>query len=118
MAAVFIENLRVDTVIGICEWELQEEQPLFFDIHMESNIDVFANSDNIENAVDYAVVAEQLVEWVKQDKNKLLESMVIGLADYLLQAHSAIDAIEIKVRKPRAIAAADSAGIVYKKIRV
>ena len=117
MATIFIENLRVDTIIGICEWELDAEQPLYFDVEMEADIAPAAATDSIDQALDYAAVAEYLTHWVKQDNNKLLESMIVGLADNLMGKFKNIAALTLAVRKPQAIDAADAVGIRIRRER-
>ena len=55
MANILIEDLAVDTVIGLCEWEKHVEQRLFFDIDMQVDISDAARDDNLEACVDYAL---------------------------------------------------------------
>ncbi|HCX26154.1 MAG TPA: dihydroneopterin aldolase, partial [Cellvibrionales bacterium] len=48
MATVFIEDLKVDTVIGLCEWEKHVKQTLHFDIDMQVDISGASSGDNID----------------------------------------------------------------------
>ncbi len=113
MATIFIENLCIETIIGVCDWEQEKKQPLFFDIEMETDINDVARTDNIEQALNYAEVAFFVSQYVKDDNNKLLESMVAGLAKELLNKFALIDSLSISVRKPLAIDEADYAGMHY-----
>ena len=117
MATVFIENLRVETLIGLCDWERKAQQVLFFDIAMEVDVAAAAASDDLQGTVDYAAVAEQLQAFVKASDCLLLERLLQLLLDYLLAQHTAIDTLTLTVRKPQAIAAADCAGLVLSKRR-
>ncbi|NNC55412.1 MAG: FolB domain-containing protein, partial [Pseudomonadales bacterium] len=58
MATIFIENLCVETLIGIHDWERKVPQALYFDIDVEADISAVANSDAIADALDYAAMAE------------------------------------------------------------
>lgn len=113
MATVFVYDLRVDTVIGICEWELNVEQPLHFDIEMEADIFPAAKTDSIEKALDYAAVAELLEAYVKAHNGKLLETLMIDLMRYLFAEFKSINALSITVRKPQAINNAACAGLNF-----
>jgi len=117
MATVFIESLRVDTVIGLCDWEKHVEQSLYFDIAMETDIASAAKVDDLSKSVDYAAVALQVETFVRQSDCLLLETLVQQLLDFLLAEHGAIAKLTITVRKPQAIAKATCAGITASKIR-
>lgn len=113
MATIFIERLRVETLIGICDWEREVPQELLFDISMECDIAAAAKSDAIADALDYAAVAEQVTGFVQDSKRLLLEPLLAELAADLLAQFSQIESLTVTVRKPQAIAAADCAGIRY-----
>lgn len=110
-ATVFIENLRVDTIIGICDWELEKEQPLFFDVSAEVDCHNVSSSDSIDHALDYAQLAVKLSAFVKENELKLLEPLLKALAQFLLQEFELIDTLDLSVRKPGAIEQANCAGI-------
>ena len=95
MATVFIENLRVETLIGLCDWERKAQQVLFFDIAMEVDVAAAAASDDLQGTVDYAAVAEQLQAFVKASDCLLLERLLQLLLDYLLAQHTAIDTLTL-----------------------
>ena len=60
MAIISIKTLKVDGIIGIYEHELNQTQPLIFDVDMVSDINQAARSDLIEHALDYASVASRI----------------------------------------------------------
>lgn len=113
MATVSVKNLQVDTIIGIYSHELNTPQPLFFDIDMQTNITAAAQSDNIVDALDYALVATRLQTLVTQSQKQLLEGLVVDLCKQLLEEFSAIEKLTLTVRKPNAIAKADCAQLTY-----
>ncbi|NNC54632.1 MAG: dihydroneopterin aldolase [Pseudomonadales bacterium] len=117
MATIFIQALKVETLIGICDWEREVPQQLLFDIHMDADTSAAAESDNIDDALDYAAVAEQTTHFVQASTRLLLEPLLHDLAQHLLKNFTAIDAITLTVRKPQAIAAADCAGVTLQVAR-
>ena len=117
MATVFIEDLKVDTLIGICDWEQTVEQTLHFDVAMDLCIDAATKNDDLTKAVDYAAVSEQVTAFVVSQKGKLLETLVDGLLGHIMDSHPALDRLQITVRKPQAIPAAACAGITASRSR-
>ncbi|MGB5325468.1 MAG: dihydroneopterin aldolase [Pseudomonadales bacterium] len=117
MATVFIERLCVETIIGICDWEREVPQQLFFDLHAESDISAAAASDAIEDALDYAAIADAIETFVQASPRLLLEALLEDLAQHLMENFAAVNSLQITVRKPQAIAAADCAGITYRVAR-
>ena len=111
MATIFVEGLRVETIIGICDWEREVQQLLVFDIAMQADIGAVAKSDNIVDALDYAQVAAQTTEFVQASPRLLLESLLGDLGEHLLQQFPAVQSLTLSVRKPQAIADAACAGI-------
>ncbi len=111
MANILIEDLAVDTVIGLCEWEKHTEQRLFFDIDMQVDISDAARGDNLEASVDYACVAQQVNDFTQAQQCLLLETLIERLLQYLLDQHPAIQDLTITIRKPLAIQAAHCAAI-------
>lgn len=117
MALVSIKNLHVDTTIGIYEHEQEKPQPLFFDLDMHADIKAAAKNDSISDALDYAVVAEHIETLVKANQKKLLESLIVYIADQLLENFPNIEKLTLTVRKPNALDAADCSQIVYEASR-
>jgi dihydroneopterin aldolase len=72
MDKVLIEGLRVNAVIGVFEWERQIEQPVLIDLVMTVDTRAAAISDDIQDAVNYALVAEQVADLTKSLKPQLL----------------------------------------------
>ena len=111
MDKVLIEGLRVNAVIGIFEWERQIEQPVLIDLVMTVDTRIAAMSDDIQDAVNYALVAEQVTELTRSLKPQLLETLANKLAEMVLNHFSTVQAVQIKVKKPLAVKSAQAVGI-------
>ena len=72
MDRVFIENLTVETVIGIFEWEREIKQAVSLDLEMDFDIRAAAESDSIEDTLDYKAVAKRLIRFVEQSEFQLV----------------------------------------------
>ena len=56
MDKVFINNLEVEGIIGIFQWEREVRQLISIDIEMDFNNKKAAKSDQIEDALNYKLV--------------------------------------------------------------
>lgn len=111
MDKVLIEGLRVNAVIGVFEWERQIEQPVLIDLVMSVDTRAAALSDDIQDAVNYALVAEQAAELTKSLKPQLLETLANKMAEMILNNFSTVQTVQVKVKKPLAVKGAQAVGI-------
>ena len=99
MDHVFIEDLRVETVIGLHDWERGLRQPLLLSAEMGFDNRKPAASGAIAQTFDYSVVAAALREWAAQWHGELLEQFAeAGCA--MLAERFAARAIDFSVAKP------------------
>ncbi len=111
MDKVLIEGLRVNAVIGVFEWERQIEQPVLIDLVMSVDTRAAALSDDIQDAVNYALVAEQVAELTKSLKPQLIETLANKMAEMILNNFSTVQSVQVKVKKPLAVKGAQAVGI-------
>ena len=63
MDKVFINNLEVEAVIGIFQWEREVRQLICVDIEMDFDNKTAAKSDDIKDALNYkATIFKQITE--------------------------------------------------------
>ena len=60
-----IEQLQVDTVIGVYERERGIRQVVFIDIELTTDINKPAASDNITDAIDYRAISDRITDFVR-----------------------------------------------------
>ena len=56
MDKVFINNLEVEAVIGIFQWEREVRQLISVDIEMDFDNKTAAKSDDIKDALNYKLI--------------------------------------------------------------
>ena len=107
---VFIEALKVDTVIGVYDWEKTIQQTLQFDIEMYTDISQAAKIDDLSKTVDYAVVSEDVVALAKVNQAELIETVAEKVAEKILQDYP-VAHCKITLRKLGAVASTTSVGV-------
>lgn len=107
---VFVKGLKVEAVIGVYEWERAITQPLLIDIVMETDTRKASISDDVNDALNYKAVCDDVSAWCQNIKAKLLEHLAGEIADKLL-AKYACHQVTLSVAKPTAITQADAVGV-------
>ncbi len=75
MDRVFIEDLNVQTVIGIYDWEREIKQVVSLDLEMEFNITRAAETDSIDDTLDYKAVSKRLIRFIEDSEFQLVEAL-------------------------------------------
>ena len=84
MDKVLIRQLRIDTVIGVYEWEKKIQQSLFLDLDMAWDIKAAAATDDYQYALCYETVSNRLTQLITERPIELIETVTKRVAEYLL----------------------------------
>ncbi len=114
MDVVFIQELKVDTVIGVRDWERQVRQTLVLDLELGCDAARAAATDAVEDAVDYDAVRRHAADWVANAGCQLVETVAEGLAAELQSAFG-VPWLRLRVTKPGAIPGARAVGVTIER---
>ena len=114
MDIVFITALEVDTVIGVYEHERNITQKLTIDLELTCDVQTAGMSDDVNDALDYDAVSKRTRAFGSDTSYFLVEAFAEQLANILL-AEFAINHIKLTVRKPGAVEAAASVGVIIER---
>ncbi|RZO95728.1 MAG: dihydroneopterin aldolase [Gammaproteobacteria bacterium] len=110
MDKVFINNLAVEAIIGIFQWEREVRQLISIDIEMDFDNKQAAKSDNIEDALNYKLVGKRITGYVKNSKFKLVEALAENISKIILKEFP-VSKVKVTLSKPGAMRGSDSVGI-------
>ena len=110
MDSVFIEQLAVDTVIGVYGWERSITQRLLLDLHMAWDIRPAAANDDLQQTLNYAAISEHALTFGEKNSFELVETFAERLAAELMQTFN-IPWLRLKVTKPGAVPQAQGVGV-------
>ena len=114
MDIVFINQLRLNTIIGIHDWEREHEQAIILDIEIGCSIKSATDSDNIKDCIDYFSVCERMKTLAKQHQYQLVESFVEEVSRIILQEFMA-RRVRVTLNKPDAVAEANGVGVMIER---
>ncbi|GCF91860.1 MULTISPECIES: dihydroneopterin aldolase [Shewanella] len=116
MDKVLIRQLRVDTVIGVYEWEKTIHQSLLLDLDMAWDNKPAAATDDYQYALCYETVSNRLTELITEHPIELIETVAERVADCLLQEFN-VTWVKVVVMKPGAVATAAFVGVEIERSR-
>lgn len=116
MDKIFLNDLKIDTIIGIYDWERETKQTLTFDLEMDWDIRQAAQSDDINDTLDYGEIANTIVEFVEASSYQLIETLAEDLCKLLLNKFT-MPCIKLTLSKPVALHGQNTARIVIERSR-
>jgi dihydroneopterin aldolase len=116
MDIVFIRGLKVDTVIGIYDWEREIRQTLILDLEMGADIRRAALSDDIADTLDYKAISKRLAAFIQGSEFFLVETLAERCAE-LVMAEFPVPWLRLSVNKKGAVSIAEDVGVIIERGR-
>jgi 7,8-dihydroneopterin aldolase/epimerase/oxygenase len=116
MDIVFIRDLRIDTVVGVYDWERRIRQTVIFDLDMGTDIRRAAASDKIDDTLDYKTVAKRIIQYVSEQEFQLVETLAENVAGIVLNEFK-VPWVKVTLHKPGAVSGSKSVGIMIERTR-
>lgn len=114
MDTVFIRELRIDTVIGIYDWERTVRQTVCLDLEMACDVRRAAQTENVADTLDYNAVARRLKAFVGGSEFLLVETLAERCAE-LVMKEFAVPWLRLRVGKPGAVPEARDVGVLIER---
>ncbi len=114
MDIIYLRDLRIETVVGIFEWERRVRQVVVFDIEMGADIRRAAATDEIADTLDYKSVAKRVIDFVEASRFRLVETLAEKVAELLL-TEFALPWVKVRLNKKGAIRGARDVGVVIER---
>jgi dihydroneopterin aldolase len=114
MDIIFLHDLRVDTVIGVWDWERQIRQTLIMDIELGTDITAAGASDALEDTVDYKAVSDRIIAFTRASEFRLIEALAEGIAQ-IVMAEFNIGWLRLRINKQGVLRHVRDVGIVIER---
>lgn len=111
-----IKNLRIDTFIGVYEWEKDFKRTLIFNAQIETDHEDSMKSDDLKDTIDYDKITNQIKEFAQNNHYKLIEKLTDEVLDLIMQ-DDRIKSCTLEVDKLKVYDFVDSYSIVKNKSR-
>jgi dihydroneopterin aldolase len=114
MDIVFLRGLRIETVIGIYDWEKKIKQPVVLDLEMGADVARTAASDRIQDALDYKAVSKRLKQFVSESRFELVETLAERCAG-IIREEFGVPWVRLRLNKIGAVSDAADVGVVIER---
>ena len=114
MDRIFLRDLRIETIIGIYDWERETPQTVSIDLELATDVTRAARTDAIEDALDYKAIAKRLIAFVGASRFQLVETLAERIAA-LLREEFGVPWVRVTVNKGGAIRGASAVGVVIER---
>lgn len=105
MDVVRIRGLRIETVVGVHDWERTLPRPVVVDLELATDAARAARGDRLADALDYHAVAEAVAACVRAQQPQLIETLAQRVAE-MLQRDFGVAWLKLELHKPGAVAGA------------
>ena len=110
MDRIFVTDLRVDAIVGIWDWERVMTQTVSIDLEMAWDIRRAAETDDIDQTLDYRAVSKRVAAFVAESRFKLIETMAEHIGE-LIQQEFGVTWLRVSIRKPSAVRGSRDVGV-------
>ncbi len=114
MDKIFLTELKVDTIIGIWEWERKIRQTVIIDLEMSADIAKAAATDSVEDTLNYKSVAKRIQSFVGESRFQLVETLAERIAG-IIRDEFGVQWVKVRVNKPGAIRGSKDVGILIER---
>lgn len=116
MDIVFLRDLRIETIIGIYEWERRTTQVVVLDLEMGADIARAAATDRIEDTLNYKAVAKRLIQFVGESRFQLVETLAERCAAIIVDEFD-VPWVRLTLNKQGAVRGARDVGVIIERER-
>ncbi len=114
MDIIFLNDLKVETVIGVFDWERKIKQEVILDLELGYDIRAAAASDELADTLDYKALSKRLSDFISHSDYQLVETLAERCAE-LIQKEFGVGWLRLRVNKPGALTAAGDVGVLIER---
>ena len=114
MDKIFLNELKVETVIGIWEWERKIRQTVVIDLEMSADIAKAAATDSVEDTLNYKLVAKRIQQFVEDSSYQLVETLAEKIAA-IVRDEFDVQWVKVRLNKPGAIRGSRDVGVLIER---
>lgn len=103
MGTLGFKDLRIECIIGVHPHERETPQPLTVSVSIDTDFASAADSDDVENTIDYDRVVALVSQLAQEKRYRLLEALAADASELILSTFAEASRVEIEIEKPAAL---------------
>lgn len=116
MDTIFLEQVKVQTKLGVPDWERMAPQTIILDIEIGYDLSQACQTDAIEHTIDYGQVVSRIRETLSEHSFKLVEALAEHVCQLILREFKALS-VKVKVAKPAILPGLKALGVVIERTK-
>ena len=117
MDKIFVKDLLVRGILGINPEERVKLQDIVINMTLFADTRQAAETDDIEDAVNYKSITKRVIEHVESSSDYLVEKLVADIARIILTEFDHVQRVQVRVEKPGALRFAQLVGVEIERSR-
>ncbi len=114
MDIIYLRDLKIETVIGVFDWERRIRQTIILDLDMATDIRKAAASDNLDDTLNYKAVAKRLIDFVGNSEFELVETLAERITEIIRNEFN-VPWVRLRLNKKGAVRGADDVGVIIER---
>lgn len=114
---ILIKDLKAQTLLGAYSTERHARREVVLNLEIDYDAARAAQSDRLQDALDYAVLEKAIVDSLHAQTFTLLETLATHVASLVMQ-HAAVQRVRVEIDKPGALPHARSVAVVHEEARI
>lgn len=114
MDIIFLSEVKVQTKLGVPEWERMVEQTIILDLDIAMPSNKSCQTDAIEDTIDYGAVVQRIRQTLRDNSFKLVEALAEHICHIILNEFGA-PWVKIKVAKPGIMPGLKALGVIIER---
>jgi len=114
MDIIYLSDLKIETVIGVYDWEREIKQCVILDLEMGTDIRRAAETDNIDDTLNYKAVSKRVIDFVEQSEFELVETLAERVVAIIREEFS-VPWVRLRLNKKGAVSAAVDVGVIIER---
>lgn len=116
MNTIFLQEVKVETRLGVPAWERLKPQTVILDIELGMPHGQAFHSDAIEDTIDYGLMVARIRETLAEQSFHLVEALAEHVAQLILSEFGA-PAVKVRVAKPGILPGVKQLGVMIERSR-
>lgn len=117
MDRIVIKDLVAHGILGVHDWERHKPRKIIINLTLHTDLNKSGMSDEIEDTVDYSVVARKVRDLIENTKCQTIEALATKIAQLCLDMPKVLG-VQVRVEKPGAIRFSRTVGVEIERNRV
>lgn len=114
MDIIFLEQVKVQTKLGVPAWERMLPQTIILDIEIGYDLTNAGKTDAIADTIDYGAVVGRIRCTLNDHSFQLVEALAEHICQLILQEFGALR-VKIKVAKPGILPGLGALGVIVER---